>query len=258
MISITIASGKGGTGKTTVTANLGVLLAKMGVNTTILDADVTMANLEILLGMEGMPVTLQDVLSGEADIREAVYEGPHGVKVVPAGISLEGLVKINPDMLEELLPILLENTEMLLIDAPPGLEKSAIIALAASENLILVVNPEITSITDALKTKYVAERLGSKLLGIVLNRVSGVSGKIARREIETALGGEVLVIVPEDPEVRRAAIQGKPVVITTPKSLASKAFNELAERVLEVTGRTPKSRKRVFRRLLGILKRGKI
>ena len=103
---ITVASGKGGVGKTTITANLGVALSTYGEETLVLDADVAMANLELILGMEGKSVTLHDVLSGDATIEEAIYEGPGGVKVVPAGISLEGLRKIKLDRLEDALETL--------------------------------------------------------------------------------------------------------------------------------------------------------
>lgn len=90
---ITVASGKGGVGKTTITANLGVALSTYGEETIVLDADVAMANLELILGMEGKSVTLHDVLSGEAAIEDAIYEGPGGVKVIPAGIYLKDYVK---------------------------------------------------------------------------------------------------------------------------------------------------------------------
>jgi septum site-determining protein MinD len=127
---ITVASGKGGVGKTTI----------------VLDADVAMANLELILGMEGKSVTLHDVLSGAASIEDAIYEGPGGVKVVPAGISLEGLRKVKMERLESALEILVENTDILLIDAPAGLEKDALAAIAAAQEMILVTTPEVPSV----------------------------------------------------------------------------------------------------------------
>lgn len=226
--TITIASGKGGTGKTMVTANLGIALTQLGYDVTIVDADITMANLELILGMEGLPITLQNVLAGEAKIEEAIYIGPGGVKVIPAGVSLEGLRKANPEKLEEVLTRVVGGTDILLLDAPAGLERSAVIAIAAAQELLLVVNPEISSITDGLKTKIVAERLGTKTLGVVINRMTGWGIDMAKSEIEAILEAKVIATIPEDPEVRKAAAFGKPVVLSAPNSPASIAIKELA------------------------------
>ena len=150
---IVVASGKGGVGKTTITANLGVALSTFGEETLVLDADVAMANLELILGMEGKSITLHDVLSGDASIEDAIYEGPGGLKVVPAGISLEGLRKIKLDRLEEALETILQDTDILLIDAPAGLEKDALASIAAAQEMILVTTPEVPSISDALRPR---------------------------------------------------------------------------------------------------------
>ncbi len=228
---ITVASGKGGVGKTVLAANIGITLSLYGKDVTILDADIAMANLELILGMEGMPITLQHVLSGEASVEEAIYTGPGGVKIVPAGISLEGLRKVNPDLLENVLLSILERTDILILDAPAGLEKSAIIALASANELLLVVNPEIPSITDGLKTKMVAERLGTKLLGIVVNRVTSSGIDMAKKEIEAILEGRVIAVIPEDPEVRKSAAFGQPVVLRSPNSPAARAIKQLAAKI---------------------------
>ena len=251
---ICVASGKGGTGKTTIAANLGVALAKMGKRVIVLDADIALANLELILGMEGLPVTLQNVLAGEAKIEDAIYEGPAGVKIIPAGISLEGLRKANPDKLEEVLMSLLNMADFIILDAPAGLEKGAIVALAASDELLLIVNPEIASITDALKTKYVAERLGTKMLGIVVNRVTRLGVEIAKKEIELILDGKVLAVIPEDAEVRKAAAFGKPVVIRRPDSPASRAIYALAGKIAGVEVKFEEGG-RGFRRLLNLFRR---
>ena len=113
----TIASGKGGTGKTTVTANLGAMLARYGKKTCILDADVGMANLGLILGLDELPVTLHEVLAGKARVRDAIYEGPFGVKVVPP--DSQGFQHSNPDRLKDVVTDLVSEFDIL-IDAPAG------------------------------------------------------------------------------------------------------------------------------------------
>jgi len=201
-LSIAIASGKGGVGKTMVSANLGVALAQYGKDVVILDADIEMANLELYLGIEGMDTTLHNVLAGEAVVKDAVYTTQYGVKIIPAGVSLDGLRKADPDRLESVLEEILENVEILLIDSPAGLGRSVVTALAASQELLLVANPEITSMSDALKTKIVAKKLGTHILGVILNRAGYDSTDLTTKEVEVILEARVLALIPEDPEVR--------------------------------------------------------
>ena len=111
----TIASGKGGTGKTTTTVNLGTSLSLLGKRTIIIDADIGMANMGLLLGLERSPVTLHEVLSGTANIHDAIYEGPGGMKVAPCGISLQGFQNSDPEKLQEVMATLIENMDFMLI-----------------------------------------------------------------------------------------------------------------------------------------------
>src|SRR5690554_5885031 len=114
----TIASGKGGTGKTTVTANLGAALAQHGRKTCIVDMDMGMANLALVLGLAETPVTLHEVLAGEASIRDAIYEGPYGLQIVPSGLSLRGFQNADPERLKDVMRDLTERCDFLLLDAP--------------------------------------------------------------------------------------------------------------------------------------------
>lgn len=228
-VSITIASGKGGVGKTAIAANLGIALAQFKKDVTILDADIEMANLELHLGLEGIQSTLQNVLAGEADVKSSIYHGPGGVKVIPAGISLDGLRKADPDKLKDVLAALVETTEVLLIDAPAGLGKSVITALAAAQQVILVVIPEVSSMSDALKTKIVAKKLGAHVLGVVINRAGyDVKTDLTSQEVEAILEVKVLGIIPEDVEMRRATTFGQPLILRSPNSPAALAIKKLA------------------------------
>ncbi|NOR59198.1 MAG: AAA family ATPase [Methanosarcinales archaeon] len=227
----TIASGKGGTGKTTTTVNLGTALALLGKKTVIIDADIGMANLGLLLGLEKSPVTLHEVLSGKADVREAVYEGPGGVYVVPCGISLQGFQNSNPEKLQEVMATLVDEMDFMLIDAPAGISKDGVIPLAIADQVVLVVNPELSSMADALKTKVLTEMLGGGIGGAILNRAGMERTEINRQKVADLLGVEVIEMVPEDSNIRRSAAFKTPIVIKTPNSPAAVAFKRLAARV---------------------------
>lgn len=244
-VSLTICSGKGGTGKTTISANLGVALAQFGRNVIIIDADIEMANLELIMGLENVKTTLHHVLAGEAHISEAIYEGPAGVKVVPAGISLDTLRKADPEKLDEVLE-LLKDAEILIIDAPAGLGRSVLTAISASQEVMLVVNPEISSMSDALKTKIVAKKLGTHVLGAVLNRATFDATDLTVKEVETILETRILSVIPEDPEVKRSAAFGVPVVIRSPNSPAAVAIKKLAADLIGVEYEAPKAERPSF------------
>ena len=224
----TIASGKGGTGKTTTTVNLGTALALLGKKTVIIDADIGMANLSLLLGLEKSPVTLHEVLSGKAKAHEAVYEGPGGVNVIPCGISLQGFQNSDPEKLQELMATLVEDIDFMLIDAPAGISKDGVIPLAIADEVILVVNPELSSMADALKTKVLTEMLGGEIGGAILNRAGMEQTEINRQKVADILGVDVIEMVPEDSNVRRSAAFKVPIVIKTPNSPAAVAFKRLA------------------------------
>lgn len=224
----TIASGKGGTGKSTTTVNLGTSLSLLGKKTVVIDADIGMANLGLLLGLERSPVTLHEVLSGKAEVSEAVYEGPAGVKVVPCGISLQGFQNSDPEKLQEVMGTLSEEMDFMLFDAPAGISKDGVIPLAIADQVLLVVNPELSSMADALKTKILTEMLGGEIGGAILNRAGMERTEINKQKVTDLLGVKVLEMVPEDPNVRRSAAFKTPIVIKTPNSPAAIAFQRLA------------------------------
>lgn len=227
-IVFTIASGKGGTGKTTVTSNLGSMLAYYKKRTYILDADMGMANLGLVLGLEKMPVSLHEVLAGKANVHDAIYEGPFGVNVIPSGLSLEGFKDADPDRLKDVMNEVVDECDIMIIDAPAGINHDGIVPLAVADEVFLVVNPDISSIVDALKTKMLTEMIGGTVRGALLNRVSSIDDTITKEQIERMLGVKVVGMIPEDVNVRRAAAARAPVVVKFPSSPAAKAFRKIA------------------------------
>jgi len=229
-VSIAIASGKGGVGKTALTANMGLALAQLGKDVTILDADIEMANLELHFGLEAVEETLHSVLAGEADIKSCIYQGPEGIKVVPAGMSMDGLRKADPDNLSSVLDELMKITEFLLIDVPAGLSKSVISSLAVAQKVVMVVIPEVSSMSDALKTKIVAKKLGTEIMGAIINRAGyDVKTDLTTQEVEAILEMKVLGVVPEDVEMKRSTTFSQPLLLKSPNSPAAIAIKKLAK-----------------------------
>lgn len=224
----TIASGKGGTGKTTVAANLGTALAQYGRETCIVDTDMGMANLGLVLGLTETRVTLHEVLAGKAQIQDAIYEGPYGLKVVPSGLSLEGFQNADPARLRDVMCDLADRCDFLFFDAPAGIDTDAVIPLTVADEVLLVVNPEISSLVDALKIRILTEMVGGTVKGALLNRATLESTDVSRKKIEKALGVPVIDTIPEDANVRRAAAARTPVVAKYPGSESSKAFRRVA------------------------------
>jgi septum site-determining protein MinD len=224
----TLASGKGGTGKTTLTVNLGTALALLGKETYIMDADIGMANLGLVLGLEDVPVTLHEVLAGRAAVKDAIYSGPGGVKVIPSGISLQGFQQADPEKLRDVLKELIDRCEFLLIDAPAGISRDGVIPLAIADEVILVVNPELSSIVDALKIRILTDVVGGHVNGAILNRAGPERSDVISQKMEKVLGVKVIGMIPEDPNVRRAASSKTPVVVKFPDSPSSLAIKQIA------------------------------
>lgn len=230
----TIASGKGGTGKSTVSVNLGTMLATLGKETYLMDADIGMANVGLLLGLQDAPVTLHEILAGKGNLNDAIYEGPAGLKVVPSGISLQGFQQADPDKIRDVMSEIVKRCEYLLIDAPAGISKDGVVPLAVADEVILVVNPELSSIVDALKTKILTEVVGGHVLGSIINRVDQDKPDVIIKKMEKVLGVKVLGIIPEDANVRKAAAAKTPIVIKFPDSGASKAIRRIASDLIGV------------------------
>ncbi len=249
---IAIVSGKGGVGKTTLVANLGAALAGMGKDVIVLDANLTTPNLGIHLGMPLFPVTLHDVLKGRAHIRDAIYDHESGMRVVPAGISLRDLRGVDAKDLPTALLDLLGNADIILLDAAAGLGREALASIEAADEMIIITNPDLPSVTDALKAVKLAEQLGTRTLGVVVNRVTGAKHEMRREDIVSMLDDiELLSEIPEDMNVPVAISARTPIVIHKPGSRASHAVKKTAARLV---GRSYAIDKAWRQRLFGFLR----
>jgi len=232
MRTIVISSGKGGTGKTTIALNLAIALAKRNQRVILVDADIAMANLAIFLGMETCPITLHDVLNGEAKIRDALYDAQGKIKFVPSGLSIETYTTVKTDRLATILADLSPYGDIMIVDSPPGMSKDVSAALEAVNEIILVMTPEPSSLADALKIKIIADKMKKKFLGVIINMVHGTKEEISKSEVETVLEMPVIGEIPYDVNIRKAALAQVPAVIKYPSSPASKALDGLASVLL--------------------------
>lgn len=228
--SITIASGKGGVGKTTLTANVGLALSMTGQRVLLVDADVAMANLSLLLKMQNSPITLHEVLMGEASIEDAIYSGPKGIDLVPSGLSLESYRKVDSERLKAVIASLEDHYDFILLDAPAGIERNVLSSLSAVNQVLIVTTPDSPSIADALKTKIVAQRLDSKPFGVILNMVRNEKGELKKEEVMKILELPCYGVIPYDKEVRKTFLlkDSKPIILRKPNSPAAKAIQQTA------------------------------
>jgi len=230
---IAIASGKGGVGKTSITANLGVAFAKMGKKVVVIDTDLQMANLGLMLGMEGRPITLQDVLAGEATLNDSIYDGPGGIKFVPAGLSIEKFRRVDEEKLGDVIKELAKDADIVLLDTAAGIGGDVLATLHAATEVLVVTMAESVAVADALKLIMVSERrLGLDITGVVIEMYKGMKQEMTSKEIQKALQTEVLAIIPEDPRFRECSLEGYPVVLKYPTSDAGKAIINLAAKLI--------------------------
>ncbi len=248
---IAVASGKGGAGKTTFVCNLATALAKQGKEVVAVDANLTTPNLGVHLGIPLYPVTLQDVLSGEAKLKEALYADRSGIKILPADMSITRLSKTTASELVNVLYKLADGFDFVLVDSAAGLGKEAVTAIEAADELITITNPEMPAMVDALKLAKITEKLETTNLGVVLNRVRNDRHEIHPQEVREFLGMEILGTIPEDKEFRKAMIAKKPLVSYKPGSKASIGFRNVAA---ALTGTKPRNQAR-FVYMLSWLKR---
>lgn len=231
---ITFASGKGGVGKTTITANIGITLSKLGKKVLIIDADVSMANLSLMLGMESSPITINDVLKGEANIDDVIYKGPNGIDIIPASLSLQNFQNLDLSKIPQIVKKLSFNYDFILLDCSAGVGEDTLSAMAAATEVMLVINPFSLSIADALKVKIMAQKINAKPVGIILNMVGKYKGEIKESEIVKMMELPSYGTIPFDEIVRQNFYYKQiiPIVLKYPNSPASLAIVNIGKRIL--------------------------
>ena len=228
---IVINSGKGGVGKTTTAINLGASLNKLDKEVIIVDANLNTPNVGLQLGAPIVPVTLNHVLKGKANVEDAVYEHASGTKIVPSSLSVKELTKFNTKKLPGIMEALGKLCDYVIVDSAAGFGDEVIAVLEASDEIIIVTNPEMPAVTDALKAVKVARQMGKNVKGVVVTRHRDANYEMPLSAIKSMLETQVIGVVPEDKAVKEALNLRDAVCHTHPRSKVSKKYHEIACKV---------------------------
>ncbi|MFB6073225.1 MAG: P-loop NTPase [Halobacterium sp.] len=233
-----VASGKGGVGKSTTTANLGVALADDGFDVAVVDVDLGMANLAGRLGVDPGE-TLHDVLAGDASPADASYDA-FGLTLVPGSTELEQFAEADAKSLHRVVEYLRDRNDVVLLDAGAGLSYDIAMAMSVADGVLLVTTAELNSLTDATKTGQLVGKLEKPVVGAVFTR-TGDGGFDDVEGIAAALGttDAVTVSVPHDDAVKLAVRKSRPVVDLDPDSPAARAYDRLAAKLADSVGMEP-------------------
>ena len=239
--TIAVTGGKGGVGMTNVSVNLGVADAEMGQKVMLLDADLGLANIDVVLGLHP-EYDLSHVMRGERTLDEILVEGPAGLQVVPGASGLQSLAELSPAEHTGLIRAFSElaaDTELLIVDTAAGISDTVLSFSRAAHEVVVVVCDEPASITDAYAIiKLLNRDYGHQRFRVLANMVrSAQEGRelfnkmcrVTDRYLDVTLG--FMGAIPFDESLRKAVRTQKPVVQAFPRSRAAQVFRSLAKKI---------------------------
>ncbi|WP_077339354.1 MinD/ParA family protein [Pseudocolwellia agarivorans] len=240
---IAVSGGKGGVGKTNVSLNTAIALAQLGKQVLVLDADLGLANVDVMLGLR-VQRNLSHVLSGECELDDIIIEGPAGIKIIPATSGTQSMVDLTPNEHAGLIRAFSDmqtKFDILIVDTAAGISDMVLSFCRASQNVMLVVCDEPTSITDCyalmkllsrdhevFKFKVVANMVRSPNEG---QQLFEKLSKVSDRFLDVGL--ELVGVVPFDENIRKSGRKQKAIIEAFPNSPASIGFRNLAKNIMK-------------------------
>ncbi len=246
---LAVTSGKGGVGKTFVSANLAAALAKRGQRVLVLDADLGLANLDVVLNLHPK-ITLHDVFTGKATLDEAIVKAPGGFSVLLAGSGMVEYSRLTPEVRDEFLQVirsLMPRYDVLLLDTGAGISDVVLFAVSLASEVLVVATPEPTSLTDAYAAiKVLAMQHKRQHVRMIINQtvrpgdgraITTQLQQVLDRFVTTDTGRSVRLIhvgdIPADPAVREAVMRRQLLMVSMPGCPAALAVAEVARKLDE-------------------------
>ena len=226
---IALVSGKGGVGKTTTTLNLGHALTTLDKKVILLDANLVTPNLAINLGYLNPEGTLNKFLRREKNLREVTYLHESGLSLIPSSPSYNEFQKTNSQKLVEVFEHLDETADFVLVDSPSGVGYELSQILKHCDEALIVVNPNLSSVMDALKTIHVAKSHDNVIPGILLNMSNKGRHELKPEEIEKILGFPIIGNIKQDRKMRKALHKQTPLHHLYPRSKSANEFRNVAK-----------------------------
>jgi flagellar biosynthesis protein FlhG len=241
---IAITGGKGGVGKSNIACNLGLAIAEMNKRVMLLDADLSLANLDVLMGITPR-FNLSHLLSGEKTLQDIMIQGPRGISIIPGGSGVEELANIPAEKMERVFDAFATfhpAPDVLIVDTAAGIHPNVIQFLMAADQTIVVTTPEPTAYTDAyalIKTiiKYDPHKEIGVLINMVHNNAEAVEVlklllQICRQMLNTTFHN--IGSIPRDPAVLKAVRFQKPFILSSPNTLAAQAIRRIAATIMQI------------------------
>ncbi len=230
---IVVTSGKGGVGKTTVCANLGVYLSRLGFRVVLMDVDIGLNNLDVIMGLERQVIfDITDVVSGKCRVRQALIQDPNfpSLYLLPSSHTYSSS-KISGEHIKNITDVIDHSFDYILIDCPAGVEAGFHRAVFPANEALVVVTPHLSSIRDADKVVGLLSEYNIESKGLVINRMRGdllLSGELMNLEsIVKAMGIPLLGVIPEDDGISKTTCDGR--IMTDGES--ARAFTLLSENI---------------------------
>ncbi len=234
---ITITSGKGGVGKTTTTANLGVALAMLGQRVVTVDADIGLRNLDVIMGLENRIVyDLVDVVEGHCRLRQALIRDKRlsELYLLPAAQTRDKTA-VNPEQMVDLCDQLRPDFDFILIDSPAGIEQGYRNAVAPADRVLIVTTPQVSAVRDADRIVGLVEAEEKDQPELIVNRLDPAMVRrgqmLSTADVVEILAIDLIGIIPEDKEIVISSNRGTPVVMDG-KTPSGQAFRNVAGRLL--------------------------